>query len=208
MTKYECPTIFRADISEEETQKLDGFVRDILTRHGAQLSDPDVWGKRRMAYEIKRQRDGYYTIYKFEMEPDGGAVAEIRRMLGTNDDILRAEIVKIPLIAEKHKQRQQEMARKRAEQAQREARETAKIAEDEEEIVEEPKPAEATEKADATEKAEATEIKDAEAEDTAAKDTEITEEQQTEEKKEEQQAEATGDSEEKMKEAFVEESKE
>ena len=53
----------------------------------------DLWGKRRLAYPVKKQNDGYYVLINFEIEPD--AIFEIDRVIKIREEILRHLIVKI-----------------------------------------------------------------------------------------------------------------
>ena len=116
MSKYECVTIFSTTINADETKVLDEFVQKTLTRYGAEITKVDVWGRRKMAYEINDMPEGYYTLYKLEMAPNEESVTRILRTIKTNDQILRTILVKIPPISEKQKELTANRLKYRAEQ--------------------------------------------------------------------------------------------
>ena len=66
------------------------------TRFGrlvALFQPQDLWGKRHLAYPVKKQSDGYYVLINFEIEPD--AIFEIDRVIKIREEILKHLIVKI-----------------------------------------------------------------------------------------------------------------
>ena len=65
MTHYETILIFHPDLSDEELETHAEAVRDRLTAGGAEISDMERWGKRRLAYNIRRQRYGHYILYRY-----------------------------------------------------------------------------------------------------------------------------------------------
>lgn len=93
MSPYECVFILRPDVDEEATevaiQRVLGQVVDI----GGTVENVDRWGKRRLAYEIRDQREGVYTVIKFHAAP--GHTAELERNLRLAGDVLRYLVVKL-----------------------------------------------------------------------------------------------------------------
>ncbi len=62
---YEALLIVRADLTEEEIEKeIDGIV-DLIKSEGGTIIEDDRWGKKRLAYLIKKQRYGFYTLLRF-----------------------------------------------------------------------------------------------------------------------------------------------
>ncbi len=92
MRKYEILYIIRPNIEEEAKKALVERFDSILTDNGAEIIESKEWGKRRLAYEIKKYRDGIYHIVKVHSEPK--AVQEFDRLARINDDIIRHMIVK------------------------------------------------------------------------------------------------------------------
>jgi len=92
MRTYEVMTIHRPELSEDEfAERVDGLVT-FLTERGASVSNKDVWGKRRFAYEIRHLHEGYYSVVSFAAE--SLTVSELNRMLSLSDDVLRHKIAR------------------------------------------------------------------------------------------------------------------
>ena len=121
MAKYESVSIIRTDLGEEQLKSVVEHIRQTYERFGAEIVKVDEWGVRRLAYEIDKQRDGYYVLLELLMTPDGNALAEARRMFGTNEAILRTAQVRIPPLADKAKALTAERARRAEERARKEA---------------------------------------------------------------------------------------
>ncbi|HZW68968.1 MAG TPA: 30S ribosomal protein S6 [Pseudogracilibacillus sp.] len=93
MTKYEIMYIIRPDIEEEAQTNLIERFNNILTENGAEIEKVDEMGKRRLAYEVKNYRDGYYIVVNFA----GGqqAVDEFDRQAKFTEDIVRHMVVRV-----------------------------------------------------------------------------------------------------------------
>ncbi|AVR01007.1 30S ribosomal protein S6 [Oceanobacillus picturae] len=87
MRKYEIMYIIRPDIEEDAQTALIERFNGILTDNGAEIEKVDEKGKKRLAYEIKDYRDGYYVIINFS--GDENAVNEFDRLAKFSDDIIR-----------------------------------------------------------------------------------------------------------------------
>lgn len=87
MRKYECLYIIDAELEEEAIADAVAKFRQVLEDHGCTEIAVDEWGKRRLAYEIRKKRDGYYVL----MEYDGpaGFVSELERLMGIDERILK-----------------------------------------------------------------------------------------------------------------------
>ena len=92
--KYEVMFIAKP-LEEAEVTPIVEFISNLLTKNGAKIEKVDLWGKRRLAYPVKKQNDGYYVLINFEIEPD--AIFEIDRVIKIREEILRHLIVKIVL---------------------------------------------------------------------------------------------------------------
>jgi ribosomal protein S6 len=66
-------------------------VRSLLESQGGEVVKTTLWGKRRLAYEVKRLREGHYVLVVFHL--DGSKVAEIERALRIHDTVFRHLIV-------------------------------------------------------------------------------------------------------------------
>ena len=92
MNKYELAVVVNAKIEDDARAAVIEKVQAYITRFGGQVSDVDEWGKRKLAYEIQKMREGYYYFIHFEAEAT--APAEIESRLRIMDNVLRFLCVK------------------------------------------------------------------------------------------------------------------
>ena len=90
MKKYETVMVFSTAITEEETKALVEKFTNLIAKNGT-VESVDEWGKRRLAYPINDENDGYYMLVNFSCEPD--FPAELDRVLKITDGVLRSLIV-------------------------------------------------------------------------------------------------------------------
>ena len=67
--------------------------KDWITKDGGSITNVDVWGKRRMAYEIRKQREGQYILIHTEMQPE--AQTELERNLRLHESIMRFLVTRV-----------------------------------------------------------------------------------------------------------------
>jgi small subunit ribosomal protein S6 len=91
MRKYELMFILRPDLEQDavnaQVEKFAGIIQN-----GGEIVKQEVLGKRRLAYEIQKQREGIYVLYVFHATPD--VVKELDRVLRISDEVIRHLIVK------------------------------------------------------------------------------------------------------------------
>ena len=88
---YEIVIVTSAKLGEEGSAALVERFKALIAEHGT-VQSVDDWGKRRFAYPIQKQTEGYYTLINFESTPD--FTAELDRRYQITDGILRTLIVK------------------------------------------------------------------------------------------------------------------
>ena len=88
---YETVIVTSAKLGEEGSAALVERFKALIAEHGT-VQSVDDWGKRRFAYPIAKQTEGYYTLINFESTPD--FTAELDRRYQITDGILRTLIVK------------------------------------------------------------------------------------------------------------------
>ncbi|WMT41013.1 30S ribosomal protein S6 [Paenibacillus sp. D2_2] len=91
MRKYEVMYILRPELEQEAVQALVEKFQGII-QNGGEITKHDVMGKRRLAYEINKIRDGIYVLVNFTATPD--VVAELERILKISDEVIRYLITK------------------------------------------------------------------------------------------------------------------
>lgn len=87
MRKYELMYIIRPELEQEALQAVVDKFQGIIQNGGGEITKHDVMGKRRLAYEINKIRDGVYVLVNFTATPD--VVAEIERILKISDEVIR-----------------------------------------------------------------------------------------------------------------------
>lgn len=92
MRDYEVMTIHRPELAEADVQAKVKEVEEFLGTRGAAITNTDLWGKRRFAYEIDHVNEGFYSVVSFEAETD--AVHDLDRVLTLADDVVRHKIVR------------------------------------------------------------------------------------------------------------------
>ena len=90
MNPYELLLIITPDHDENEAEALTNQVKSIIERGGTLLK-VDPWGKKRLAYPIRKRSEGYYVLYIFECAPS--FVSELNQALHVIEAILRYMIV-------------------------------------------------------------------------------------------------------------------
>jgi len=93
---YEAMVILNAGLGDEETEGLVGKLRGILTEGGADIRETSLWGRRRLAYEIQKKKEGYYVIFYFTLDAPGDTLEQFEKLCRYNEDILRHMVVKVP----------------------------------------------------------------------------------------------------------------
>lgn len=93
MRKYEIMYIIRPDIEEEAQKTLIERFNNIIKDNGAEITKIDERGKKRLAYEIKDYRDGYYVLVYFT--GDDKAINEFDRLAKFSEDIIRHMAIRI-----------------------------------------------------------------------------------------------------------------
>jgi small subunit ribosomal protein S6 len=92
LQRYEVVAIVLADLNEDEVTALIERIQTIITDRKGVVAKIDKWGKKHLAYEIKKQKDGYYFLIDFA--GDGSIVTEIERNYKIDDRVLKFITVK------------------------------------------------------------------------------------------------------------------
>ena len=66
MNKYELAVVVSAKIEDEDRAATIEKVKEYITRFGGTVTEVDEWGKRKLAYEIQKMREGFYYFVRFE----------------------------------------------------------------------------------------------------------------------------------------------
>ncbi len=91
MSKYETVMVFSLTKGEEAAKELTEKFKALIESNGT-LESVDEWGKRKLAYLINDEAEGYYVLYNYEADPK--FPAELDRIAKITDGVLRTLIVK------------------------------------------------------------------------------------------------------------------
>lgn len=83
--------VLSTNLSEENTEALVNKFKDLISANGT-LEGTDIWGKRKLAYLINKEAEGYYVLFSFTCGAD--FPAELDRVYKITDGVLRSLIVK------------------------------------------------------------------------------------------------------------------
>lgn len=95
---YEGMLIYDARAAKKDLDALEATITELFAKHGVEIAASHRWGERRFAYEIKRQKKGFYILYHVNADPSG--LAGLRRDLGLQEGLLRFLFLRIPSIPE------------------------------------------------------------------------------------------------------------
>ena len=92
MRTYEVMVILDPSLEERTVEpSLDKYL-NVVRKDGGSVESVDVWGRRRLAYEINKQAEGIYAVITLTATP--ATVAEFDRQLGLNEAILRTKVLR------------------------------------------------------------------------------------------------------------------
>ncbi len=114
--QYELMVILSPEIDERTVApSLDKFLK-VITNDGGSIEKVDVWGKRRLAYEIQKKNEGIYAVVNFTATSE--ATQELDRQLKLNEQIMRTKVLRaeeaIAQVAAEQKRTEEKAARKAA----------------------------------------------------------------------------------------------
>ena len=92
MRTYEVMVILDPSLEERTVEpSLDKYL-NVIRKDGGSVESVDVWGRRRLAYEINKQAEGIYAVVSLTAEP--ATVKELDRQLGLNESVLRTKVLR------------------------------------------------------------------------------------------------------------------
>ena len=92
MRRYELMVILDPDLEERTiSPSLDTFL-NVIRQGGGTVEKVDIWGRRRLSYEIKKKPEGFYAVVDLNAEP--ALVKELDRQLNLNESVLRTKVLR------------------------------------------------------------------------------------------------------------------
>ena len=93
MAIYECVYIARQELTAAQAEQLSKDLTKIVSSNSGEIKRQEYWGLRNLAYKIRKNRKGHYTM--FHIEAPASAIEELERNMRLNEDVLRYLTVKI-----------------------------------------------------------------------------------------------------------------
>ena len=94
MRDYEVLYIVRADLDDDKVQDIVKRVSTLIEKAGGTLERTNLWGKRKLAYEVKHQKEGSYVLQDFQIPSE--RIPELEAALKITEEVLRHLIVRKP----------------------------------------------------------------------------------------------------------------
>ena len=92
MNKYESVIIINPNLDEEGTKVIVKNFSDLINTDG-KLEKVDELGKKKLAYEVKKNKEGYYAVFYFEANPT--LISELERNYRITDDVIKFMTIKV-----------------------------------------------------------------------------------------------------------------
>lgn len=118
---YESVVIINAALEDDQIEATITHIQETITTHGGEILDLDKWGRKRLAYPIKKSKSGYYAVFRFNATTD--LIATLERNYRLDENIVRYLTIQLDKFALEAIAKQKE-AFKNAELAAAEALET------------------------------------------------------------------------------------
>ncbi|MDD5071292.1 MAG: 30S ribosomal protein S6 [Patescibacteria group bacterium] len=108
--RYELLFIIPNKFTEEEANLITDKVKKIITDEGGVITFSEFWGKKQLAYPIKQNSYGYYSLLEFNL--DGEKLAKINKTLRMSSDVIRFQIVKKKIKTAKQLEKEKKISEK------------------------------------------------------------------------------------------------
>ncbi|AHH22282.1 30S ribosomal protein S6 [Nocardia nova] len=92
MRQYEVMVILDPNLDERTVGPNLDKMLSVVSQQGGKIDKVDLWGRRRLAYEIEKRNEGIYAVVDLTAEPD--TVSELDRQLGLNESVLRTKVLR------------------------------------------------------------------------------------------------------------------
>ena len=93
MNIYENIVILNASLGDEEIETASGKIKDLITNSGGEILNTEVWGRRKLAYEIKKQKKGFYLLLVFKSP--SAAIKKLEDYYKVFDPVVKYLVIKL-----------------------------------------------------------------------------------------------------------------
>lgn len=113
MAFYEHIYLARQDVSAQQVEEMTTTLTELLATNGGKVTKNEYWGVKPLSYRINKNRKAHYTL--LNIDAPHAAVAEMERLMGINEDILRFMTIRV----DEHEEGPSVMMQKREERTER-----------------------------------------------------------------------------------------
>ena len=92
MRPYELMVIIDPEVEERTVESSLQKFLNVITTDGGTIEKVDIWGRRRLAYDIKKKNEAIYAVVNFTAEP--ATAKELDRQLGLNESVMRTKLLR------------------------------------------------------------------------------------------------------------------
>lgn len=93
MRQYELMMIIDPELDERTVQPALDKMLTVITKDGGTIDNIDIWGRRRLAYDIQKKSEGIYAVVT--MTAESATAKELDRQLGLNESIMRTKMLRV-----------------------------------------------------------------------------------------------------------------
>lgn len=93
MRKYEVMILIDSDVDERQVPTVVDKHLETITKGGGTVDNIDIWGRRRLAYDINKKSEALYAVVQLTAEP--AVVKEMDRLLGIDEQIVRTKVLRL-----------------------------------------------------------------------------------------------------------------
>lgn len=93
MRKYEVMILVDSDVDERQVPGLVEKHLEVVTNGGGTVDNTDIWGRRRLAYDINHKSEASYAVVQLTAEP--AVVQELDRLMGIDEKIVRTKVLRL-----------------------------------------------------------------------------------------------------------------
>ncbi len=93
MRKYEVMVLIDSDVDERQVPALVDKHLEVITKGGGSVDNIDIWGRRRLAYDINKKSEAIYAVVQLTADP--AVVKELDRLMGIDEKIVRTKVLRL-----------------------------------------------------------------------------------------------------------------
>ncbi|SHJ10928.1 small subunit ribosomal protein S6 [Tessaracoccus bendigoensis DSM 12906] len=92
MRKYEVMVLIDSDVDERQAPALVDKHLEVITKDGGTIDNIDIWGRRRLAYDINKKSEAIYAVLQVTAEP--ATVSEMDRLMSIDEKVVRTKVLR------------------------------------------------------------------------------------------------------------------